>query len=199
MEVQERRRRPDRRSTEDRRQAERRCGERRCTAREGNDRRDRDRRRGLRRGSGRRLTDWSRADVHDCARDLEAKGTETILVVDDEELVRNLVKSLLESHGYKVLQAASGAAALDLISRYPHPLHLVLTDVVMPGMNGSELSDRLALLRPNLKILYMSANPRDILAQGNEPGSSPAYLQKPFTVKALLMRVRSLLEQSGPG
>jgi CheY-like chemotaxis protein len=153
----------------------------------------------LRRGSGRRLTDWSRAGVHDCARDLEAKGTETILVVDDEELVRNLVKSLLESHGYKVLQAASGDAALDLISRYPHPLHLILTDVVMPGMNGRELADRLALLRPDLKILYMSANPRDILAQGNEPGSSPAYLQKPFTVEALLMRVRSLLDQSGPG
>jgi CheY-like chemotaxis protein len=119
-------------------------------------------------------------------------------VVDDEELVRNLVQALLESRGYKVLQAASGADALDLISRYPHPLHLVLTDVVMPGMNGSELADRLALLRPDLKILYMSADPQDILAQGNEPGSSLAYLQKPFTVETLLIRVRDELDRTGP-
>lgn len=178
--------------------AERRCGERRCTARGGSDRRSRDRRRALRRGAGRRLTDSSRADIHDCARSFDAKGTETILVVDDEELVRNLVQSLLKSHGYGVLQAASGAEALDLISRYPHPLHLILTDVVMPGMNGRELADRLALLRPDLKILYMSANPGDILAQDNDQSSSPSYLRKPFTVQALLMRVRDLLDQSGP-
>jgi len=148
---------------------------------------------------GRRLTDWSRADVHDCARSFDAKGTETILVVDDEELVRSLVQSFLQNHGYTVLQAASGAEALERILRYPHPLHLVLTDVVMPGLNGRELADRLVLLRPDLKILYMSASPGDILAQGNDTNSPPAYLQKPFTVEALLMRVRDELDRTGSG
>ncbi|MBI5411270.1 MAG: response regulator [Nitrospirae bacterium] len=120
-------------------------------------------------------------------------------MVDDEELVRNLVQSLLKSHGYKVLQAASGAEALDLIARYPHPLHLVLTDVVMPGMNGRELADRLALFRPHLKILYMSGNPMDILPPGIELISSSTYIQKPFAIETLLMKARDVLDRSGPG
>src|SRR5207248_2793559 len=93
-----------------------------------------------------------------------AEGTETILVAEDEESVRQLVCEVLQSRGYRVLPAEDGAAALALSRRHDGPIHLLLTDVMMPGMNGPALVDQLRVELPDLKVLYMSANAEVVFA-----------------------------------
>jgi hypothetical protein len=121
-----------------------------------------------------------------------AKGSETILLVDDEEGVRKLVYAVLKSNGYDVMEASNGAAALATYEKNGHKVDLVLTDVVMPQMTGFELGRRLAERAPGLKILYMSGY-RDnaIQAAGEAPR---AFLHKPFTPDVLLAKVREVLD-----
>jgi CheY-like chemotaxis protein len=122
-----------------------------------------------------------------------ARGSETILLVDDEEGVRKLVCAVLKSGGYDVLEAANGPAALAAYEKNAHKIDLVLTDVVMPQMNGFELGKTLCGRAPALKILYMSGY-RDT-ASGVAGAEAPrAFLHKPFTPAALLAKVREVLD-----
>src|SRR6266568_2328054 len=124
-----------------------------------------------------------------------ARGSETILVVEDEEAVRSLSRRALEASGYTVLAAADGPDAVRLLERYGGPIHLVLTDVIMPGMNGRELAQRLVQRRPGLRVLYMSGYPGDAIVHRGalEPGT--AFLQKPFMPEDLARKVREVLDQ----
>src|SRR6266571_2591092 len=124
-----------------------------------------------------------------------AGGSETILVVEDEEAVRSLSRRALEASGYTVLAAADGPDAVRRLERYGGPIHLVLTDVIMPGMNGRELAQRLVQRRPGLRVLYMSGYPGDAIVHRGalEPGT--AFLQKPFMPEDLARKVREVLDQ----
>src|SRR5436309_1044541 len=124
-----------------------------------------------------------------------AAGSETILLVEDEHLVRLLARKVLERAGYRVLVAAGGAEALDLAERYAGPIHLLLTDVVMPEMSGRELAHRLASLRPDARVLYMSGYADEAIAQHGVLDPGTAFLQKPFTPDGLARKVREVLDQ----
>jgi len=117
-------------------------------------------------------------------------GSETILLVEDEESVRQLVRETLESRGYRVLAAANGEAALALASGHKDGLHLVITDVVMPGLSGHELARQLLANRPGLKVLYLSGYAQDAFP-ANE--AQKVFLQKPFTLQNLTRKVREVL------
>jgi two-component system, cell cycle sensor histidine kinase and response regulator CckA len=121
-------------------------------------------------------------------------GSETILLVEDEESVRQLVRETLESRGYKILEAGNGNAALALAASHNETIHLVVTDVVMPGLGGRELAEQLLATRPSVKVLYLSGYAEDAI---NAPSDGQkAFLQKPFTLQSLSRKVREVL---GPG
>ncbi len=120
-------------------------------------------------------------------------GTETILLVDDEESVRSLSRSILVSHGYSVLEAANGREALDVAARDPQTIHLLLTDLVMPEMGGSELASRLVVLRPGMRVLYMSGYTDDAVVRQGLVETGRLFLQKPFNATALALKVREAL------
>jgi two-component system cell cycle sensor histidine kinase/response regulator CckA len=118
-----------------------------------------------------------------------------VLVVDDEASVRDLLCRALRTGGYRAAEAARGAEALDFIESGPDPVDLVITDVVMPGMDGRELGRRLAQSRPDLPVLYISAyEVNDIFRRGS-PSTSAPFLQKPFPPETLLQKVAGLLSQ----
>jgi len=121
-----------------------------------------------------------------------AKGSETILLVDDEEGVRKLVHAVLQSHGYDVLEASNGGMALTTYDKNAHKIDLVLTDVVMPQMTGFELGAQLAGRAPGLKILYMSGYRDNATGSPETPRS---FLHKPFTPDVLLNKVREVLDE----
>jgi two-component system cell cycle sensor histidine kinase/response regulator CckA len=122
----------------------------------------------------------------------------TILVVEDTEAVRKLVCALLAQGGYTCLEAADGMEALMLAERRIHELALVVTDIVMPQMNGSELAARVALLRPDLPILFMSGFADDPILESIGKSSFP-FLPKPFTSEALMQAVRQVLDAPWTG
>jgi PAS domain S-box-containing protein len=123
------------------------------------------------------------------------RGSETVLVVEDEETVRKLAVRILKRQGYKVLEAEDGGKAFMLCEKYKEPIHLILTDVVMPGMSGRKLAERLKEIHPEAKVLYMSGyTDNAILHHGVlEPGIQ--FLQKPFTVEGLSRKVREALDK----
>jgi two-component system cell cycle sensor histidine kinase/response regulator CckA len=123
------------------------------------------------------------------------RGSETILLVEDEEEVRKLAVRLLERQGYKVLAASDGDEALLVCEQHKDPIHLMLTDVVMPGMNGHELAKRLESLHPEMKVLYMSGYTDNAIVLHGVLVQGVNYIQKPFTVDALTKKVREVLEQ----
>ncbi len=126
------------------------------------------------------------------ARKGSGKGSETILLVDDEEGVRKLVLAVLKSNGYDVLEAGNGAMALAAFEKNAHKIDMVLTDVVMPQMTGFELGRELTARTPGLKVLYMSGyRDNEIRGEGEAPR---AFLHKPFTPDALLTKVREVLD-----
>src|ERR1019366_5926409 len=120
-------------------------------------------------------------------------GTETVLLVEDEPAVRALAKVVLERRGYAVLVAESGAAALDVVTHDPRPIHVLLTDLVMPGMNGRQLASRVAALRPSIKVVFMSGYAADVVRSVDESGAS-GFLAKPFTQRALTAKIREVLD-----
>ena len=125
--------------------------------------------------------------------ELPPRGTETVLLVEDEEMVRRMTREVLEGAGYRVLEAASGFEALRVSASHTGRLDLVLTDVVMPGMSGRELAERLAPVRPGMKVLYMSGHTDDAIFHHGVTQAGTGFLQKPFTPDALERRVRDLL------
>jgi len=123
-------------------------------------------------------------------------GAETVLLAEDEDAVRALAHAVLQKHGYTVLQAENGAQALAACERHLGPVHLLLTDVVMPGMSGCELADRLAQVHPETKVLYMSGHTDDTIARHGLLDSDVAFLQKPFAPSILARKVREVLAGS---
>jgi len=126
------------------------------------------------------------------------RGTETILLVEDQPDVRKLVGSLLADLGYEVLKAADGEQALALAQQGSTPIHLVLTDLVMPGISGSELAARLAAIRPGLRTLYMSGYADRTPADRDAPAYQQNSIGKPFSPAALAAKVREVLDRAPP-
>ena len=125
-------------------------------------------------------------------------GRETILVVEDEPQLRQLARQFLEVHGYKVLTAENGAAAIEIVQRYRGEVHLLLTDVIMPVMNGRDLAQRMATLRPKTRILFMSGYTENAVGRNGMIETGTNFLQKPFTLDALTRKVREVLESPLP-
>ena len=123
------------------------------------------------------------------------RGTETVLLVEDEPAVRGLVREILAAAGYVVLEAASGAEALRRSRDYDGPIHLMMTDVVMPGMSGRELASEIVPTRPGLRILFTSGYTNDDLGPHGVLGPGRAFVQKPLTPDDLAERVRELLDR----
>ena len=121
-------------------------------------------------------------------------GTETILLAEDNAGLRKLATRLLEPAGYTVLGAATGEEALRLLERHEAPVHLLLSDVVMPGMSGRQLAEQLAETHPGMKVLYMSGYTSDTIVQHGVFEAQVAFLNKPFTAAALLRKVREVLD-----
>ncbi len=120
-------------------------------------------------------------------------GNETILLVEDQDQVRGVASTILEGQGYRVLKAADGEAALALSAQHEGPIELLLTDVVMPGIGGPALAERLTKERPELRVLYASGYTKGAIEQHGVFEGSPALLQKPFTPESLLRKVREVL------
>jgi CheY-like chemotaxis protein len=120
-------------------------------------------------------------------------GSETVLVVEDNDLVRNLTREALQQYGYRVIEAPNGELALKISREYPQVIHLLLTDVVMPGINGRELAEKLLVLRPDMKVLFMSGYTDNAIVQYGilEPGLS--FIEKPFSPDLLAGRVHQVL------
>ncbi len=120
-------------------------------------------------------------------------GHATILLVDDERMVRNVVGAMLQRHGYTVLEAQDGAEALRICHEHAGPIHLLLTDVLMPEMNGRMLAERIRSFRPDIRILYMSGYTGNVFPARSDSQSAIAYIQKPFSPAELARKVREIL------
>jgi CheY-like chemotaxis protein len=125
-------------------------------------------------------------------------GTETLLVVEDEEMVRTMLASCLETCGYIVLEASNGAEALEVCSQLQAPLDLMITDSIMPKMSGKELSLRVRALFPNIPVLLMSGHIEDE-SETKVHGEFMEFLQKPAKPSELTRRVRDILDKKKPG
>jgi two-component system cell cycle sensor histidine kinase/response regulator CckA len=121
------------------------------------------------------------------------RGSETILLVEDERAVRHFARRALEANGYCVLAAADGAEALAIAERHVGPIHVLLTDVVMPGIGGPELAHRLAALRPTLRVLFSSGYTDDETVRQGVREAGTAFLQKPFAPEDLLRKIAEVL------
>jgi two-component system, cell cycle sensor histidine kinase and response regulator CckA len=127
------------------------------------------------------------------AQQNEAGGCETVLLVEDEESVRELVRLTLASRGYKVIEAENGECGLRLAEDCKERIDILITDVVMPGMGGRELAKRLLSIRPGISVLYLSGYTEDAVATQGALGPGTAFLQKPFTLQNLAKKVRDVL------
>jgi PAS domain S-box-containing protein len=137
--------------------------------------------------------------THAAVRASRSPGTETVLVVEDEDTVRESTRRVLTRHGYTVLEASNGVEALTLFAGREGPIDVVLSDAVMPQMSGPELASRLAELRPGLPVIIMSGYTDDDLMRRGAIGSATPFLQKPFSAERLLGAVRDTLDRPGDG
>ena len=124
----------------------------------------------------------------------DLKGTETVLLVEDEESILALAKTILEWHGYTVLPAHDPTTALSLAQSHQDRIDLLITDVVMPGMNGRELNEKLVACNPALKCIFMSGYTANVIAHHGILDEGIHFLAKPFTVSALAEKVREVLD-----
>jgi CheY-like chemotaxis protein len=129
-------------------------------------------------------------------RGIELSGNETVLVVEDEEGVRELLRKVLEEHGHTVLEARHGRDALMVAERYERPIQLLVTDVVMPEMGGAELARRITERRPETKVLYVSGYTSDEILRRGITSVGPIFVQKPFTAEDLMLQVRGALDST---
>jgi PAS domain S-box-containing protein len=123
-------------------------------------------------------------------------GTETILLVEDEANLRYLARQFLEKQGYHVIEAADGAVAIQVAVAHDGVIHLLLTDVIMPGMNGREVARRISEIRPNTKVLYMSGYTENVIGHNGTLDAGVRLLQKPFTLRDLKNKVREVLDST---
>lgn len=123
-----------------------------------------------------------------------ARGTETVLLVEDEDAVRNIVKTALESQGYRLLVAASGEEAMNMAKAYKEPIGLLITDIVLPELNGKEIARRIHKKRPGMIVLFMSGYTDVSLNQLDDPQTRIHFIAKPFTPATLNRKVRELLD-----
>jgi two-component system cell cycle sensor histidine kinase/response regulator CckA len=126
--------------------------------------------------------------------ELGLSGVETVLIAEDEPSVRTLTVRILLARGYKILEASNGREALDIAREYDGDIHLVITDVVMPGMGGSELVAQLEMVRPGIKALFVSGYTDNAIVHHGILDSNVAFLQKPFTVESLACKVREVID-----
>ncbi len=130
--------------------------------------------------------------------DQPSPGHETILLVEDEENLRRLARQSLENQGYRVIDAPDGAAAIKISQAHKGPIHLLLTDVIMPGMNGRELANQISPTRPEMRVLYMSGYTENHIGHNGTLDEGITLLQKPFTLPALKAKVREVLDTPLP-
>jgi signal transduction histidine kinase len=123
------------------------------------------------------------------------QGSETVLLVEDNEEVRSMLREFLRRHGYTVLEAQGGRDALQVCERYPGPIQLLVTDVGLPHMDGPELARRVSALRPGIKVLFMSGYNAPLIFQHGAPDPGVLFIQKPFTTDLLARMVRELLDR----
>jgi two-component system cell cycle sensor histidine kinase/response regulator CckA len=119
---------------------------------------------------------------------------ETVLLVEDARRVREVVREILEMNGYEVLEARQGEQAIEISAQHSGPIHLLVTDVVMPEMSGRELAQRLTLLRPDMRVLYMSGYTDDAIVRHGVLDAGMAFIAKPFTPDGLASKVRQVLD-----
>jgi CheY-like chemotaxis protein len=129
---------------------------------------------------------------------LAPQGSETLLLVEDEEAVRDVNRRILVRGGYAVLEASDGKDALRVTTRHRGPIHLLVTDVVMPGMGGRQLAERLRALRPEMKVLYVSGYHDDAVVEHGIQEGEVHFLHKPFSPSALSRKVREVLDAPHP-
>jgi signal transduction histidine kinase/FixJ family two-component response regulator len=122
-------------------------------------------------------------------------GTETILLVEDEPSILSLNKTILQRFGFRVLAARTPKEALAVAGQYGDPIHLLVTDVVMPGMNGKELKTRIEKIKPDINVLYISGYPDNVIVHRGVLESDVSFLQKPFTIDSLAAKVREVLDK----
>jgi two-component system, cell cycle sensor histidine kinase and response regulator CckA len=143
-----------------------------------------------------RLNEGRKPTEDDAVQTELPKGSETILLVEDEPMVRKFARATLEMNGYKVIEAADGQEALTISAPYGETIHLLLTDVVMPKMSGRELAEQLASLRPETKVLYMSGYTDEAIVHHGVLDEGIQLLEKPFASGALALKVREVLNQT---
>ncbi len=145
-------------------------------------------------------TDSPEADEADSRilSESELYGSETILVVEDNLQVRNLTRSLLKRQGYKVLAAESGKEGLSMMDQHEGPVHLLLTDVIMPDMNGKQLFERISQTYSDVKVLFMSGYTDNVIAHHGVIDPGVQFIQKPFSMKGLAAKVRETLDRGNP-
>lgn len=127
---------------------------------------------------------------------MSPRGHETILVVEDEPRVRAVAVSLLTKHGYKVLEASNGGEALLICEQEKDKIDLMLSDVIMPNMNGRQLADRLALVKPGMKVIFMSGYTDNVIAENGILEAGASFIQKPFNPSSLLKLLREKLDST---
>jgi CheY-like chemotaxis protein len=136
------------------------------------------------------------ADVEEPRRPIPGRGTETLLLVEDDDAVRALVRDILASYGYNVLAAGNPLEAFSVAEQHTGPIHLLVTDVVMPQMSGRALAERLGALRPGIAALYISGYADKAIVDHGILEAGTPFLAKPFTPDALARSVREVLDRS---
>jgi CheY-like chemotaxis protein len=125
---------------------------------------------------------------------LQQRGTETVLLVEDSDAVREISREILKDCGYKVLEADSGKTAIEIFKTFSDSIELLVTDVIMPEMNGKALYDKLKALNPSLKVLYISGYTADIIDRHGVREENFNFIQKPFTIHGFTSKVREALD-----
>ena len=147
-----------------------------------------------------RIDDTTAISIENPAQEAAAlRGSETILLVEDEDIVRGLTRKILMQAGYHVLDAKGGEEAIRVCSAHAGQIDLLLTDVVMPEISGKEVADRLLELRPALRVVFMSGYTDEAIVQHGVLDANVEFIQKPFTWIALTKKVRDVLNRTGSG